>query len=155
MSADFKSYSNELIGRVRAGNEVALITLGVNIVTEAKNLAPVDYGQLRNSIQWKTTKSAGGYISGHFQTGKNGKTFQGGADGERLDKRVNPKANELYVGATAQHSIYQEFGTKYQRPQSFMRPAINKFVKGKKTAESIGKIINAYLKKFPEKAVPK
>ena len=150
MSADFKSYSAELMTRVKAGNEQALIELGVGISTEAKNLAPVDFGQLRNSIQWQTSKSAGGYVKGHSAIGKPGKTkkgteyvrnFSGGEDGYRIIEKFNPKSNELFVGATAEHAIHQEFGTRYQRPQPFMRPAINKFTRGSNVKNVIGGIM--------------
>lgn len=152
----FKSYREDLMNRVKEGNEKALIELGINITGLAKNLAPVDFGQLRNSIQWQTAKSSGGYVAGHNTIGENSeKQYNGNPDG-RNGFELNNKNNDLLVGATAKHAIYQEFGTRNMKPQPFMRPAIQRFTRGTNTMKKIAQIVNNWVVKTEKnKAIPK
>jgi len=44
-----------------------------------------------------------------------------------IDYKIDPKAKYTvigYVGSPLDYAIYQEFGTRYMRPQPFLRPAI-------------------------------
>jgi HK97 gp10 family phage protein len=151
-SVEFKSYVAETMKLVREGNENALIELGINIVSTAKQLAPVDFGQVRNSISWKTSKSEGGFSASVSSFGKpavnkkTGKTYPRKFRGEETRKiEQTPKAGELYVGSAAKHAIYPEFGTRNMRPKPFMRPAINKWTKGINEKLSVAKFISLYV----------
>lgn len=152
--AIFKSYRVDLMNRVKQGNELALIELGINIVNQAKALAPVDFAQLKNSIQYKTVKKKGGFEDGHNSVGENsGKQFNGQPDGQPdIDRDI--KAGELLVGSTVQHAIYQEYGTRDMQPQPFMRPAIQRFTRGFKTANRIALIIDNWVKKTEKRKAP-
>ena len=61
----------------------------LDTMADAKTLAPVDTGNLRNSI---TTDARQGDLV-------------------------------AVVEATADYAVHQEFGTRFQRPQPYMRPA--------------------------------
>ena len=64
--------------------------------------------------------------------------------------RRGERQNEMIVGYNAPYAIYQEFGTRYMKPQPFMRPAIDLVIKGKETIESVKQIVNDHFKKYPE-----
>lgn len=64
--------------------------------------------------------------------------------------RPGDKSNEMIVGYNAPYAVYQEFGTRYMKPQPFMRPAIDLVIKGTGTMQSIKKIVNDHFKKYPE-----
>lgn len=111
---------------IRNGNPVIAGTIGVeagnlaiaiNVTAQSKALAPVDTGQLRNSIM---------YIAPSLTGGRND------SPGKKSSKEitVSPKHGEVYVGANLDHAVYQEFGTRKMAPQPFLRPAIDQIVKG-------------------------
>jgi hypothetical protein len=56
-------YGNPLDG-VEAGNKQSLLSAAVGVTAQAKALSPVDEGELRNSIMWKTEDSEGGFNEG-------------------------------------------------------------------------------------------
>jgi HK97 gp10 family phage protein len=115
-SVQFKAYSKQITDAVKAGIPGALEVAAVNITSKAKDIVPVDTGNLKNSISY----------------------------------RPGDKANEMIVGANAPYAVYQEFGTRYMKPQPFMRPAIDLVIKGKGTMQSIKQIVNDHFKKYPE-----
>ena len=89
----------------------------IRVQTEARNLAPVQTGNLKGSISFKAEK---------------------GSDG---DLNVNPAKGEGYVGSNLPYAVYQEFGTRNMKPQPFLRPAIARVVYGTSTKEVIRKIM--------------
>lgn len=93
---------------IQAGN----LELAIKINANQKSLAPVDMGQLRNGLQYQTSdgKSGGLNDSGGESAGK---------------MTVNLKKNEAAVMSSAEHSLYQEFGTRYVKAQPFFRPGID------------------------------
>ena len=110
---------------IEGGEETVrkLITqTGIQVHAQAVTLCPVDKGQLRNSLMWKTSWSDGGFNS------------QGG-DSATTDSRldVQPKKDEGYVGTNSDH-WYPEFGTRHQVAQPFLRPAAE-IVQGSKAAD--------------------
>ena len=97
----------------------------IRVQTEARNLAPVapvHGGRLKGSISFKTDKHSDG------------------------DLDVNPAKGEGYVGSMLDYAVYQEFGTRYMKPQPFLRPAIARVVYGTSTKEVIRKIMKEELK---------
>ena len=110
---------------IGAENEKGLIELLVNVTAQAKELAPNDKGQLENSIMWKTSTGKGGFNDG---------------SGEKSSKPITgtAKQGEGYVGTNVEYSTYQEFGTRKQVPQPYLRPAI--------AIEAQGQNINKVLK---------
>jgi len=109
----FIDYSTKINEAVKAGIPGALQIAAVNITSKAKDLVPVDTGNLRNSISY----------------------------------RQGDTPSEMIVGANAPYAIHQEYGTRYMKPQPYMRPAIDLVVTGRETMESIKEIMNNYLLK--------
>lgn len=99
------------------------IQLGVEIASQAKVLAPVDFGQLRNSI------SASDLSKDYLLND---------SEGERAEslKTTGLKGNEVFVGTSSDHAIYQEYGTIKQPAQPFLRPS-TELILSKKRPEKI------------------
>lgn len=105
---------------------------GAAIASQAKALAPVDEGQLRNSISATSSSKE--------NVGLND------ASGERADP-LDTKGlsnDEVYVGSNSDHTIFQEYGTVKQPAQPFLRPA-RELMGGDKIAE--------VMKKYSRKAM--
>ena len=96
---------------IEEGNKRGLLQSAIYVSNQAKALAPVDLGQLRNSIMYKVNKSE-----------KGGFNDSGGEQAE-LELTVESKEGEGYVGSNLDYATYQEFGTRYQNAQPFLRPA--------------------------------
>jgi len=88
----------EIINQTEAG----IAAIAASVASEASSQAPVDKGRLRDSIVWKTSKQGSGDVQGVPE----------------------PKELEGYVGSALDYAVYQEFGTRYMRPQPYLRPAI-------------------------------
>lgn len=96
----------------------------IKVQSQAKTLAPVDLGQLRNSLMYELNKKDGGFNS---------------ESGKKADQKLTTGSDELvgYVGTNLDYAVYQEFGTRKNVAQPFLRPA-GEAVKGV-SAEQIAK----------------
>ena len=109
------------------------------IATEAKEFAPSDKGQLRNSFMFRGPGIEGGFNN------YPGKKAKGS------DKITSIATTGVgYVGSNLDYAVYQEFGTKNMKPQPSLRPAIAS-VNGEGLG-SIGKTINEEVKKWTEQS---
>lgn len=92
-------------------SEKMVLEMAIKVANQAKLLAPVDLGQLRNSISVATAD----------QTGIQLNTLPG----EKAPplKQEGLKKAEAYVGSNVEHATHQEYGTKYQKAQPFLQPA--------------------------------
>ena len=97
---------------IDTGNQNAILALAIRGASEAKLAAPKDTVLLANSIQYITG-------TGH----KGGLNDQSGDKAEGL-LSVSLRKYEAAIGATALYAPYQEFGTRYQHPQLFLRPSL-------------------------------
>lgn len=131
MSAIIKRYGDPVKG-VKSGVYGGNLAVAINVTAQAKALAPVKEGQLRNGIMYKVAKPDGGVKDGGFND----------QPGDNASKEISviPKQNEAYVGDAVEHAIYKEFGTRYMAPKPFLRPAIAIVAKGADTAQTIAKI---------------
>ena len=111
MSELILTINGKPIEGVIEGNEESLEKIAIKVTGQAKLLAPVDKGQLKNSIMWKTKSTEGGFNDGDGEPGQTPIT-------------VKPKPTEAYVGVNLNHAIYQEFGTRKMAPNPYLRPAI-------------------------------
>ena len=105
----------------------------VKVVTQAKALAPVDNGQLRNSIMYKlANNSTGGFNDG---------------PGDKAVNKISgtPEKQSAYVGTATEYAVYQEYGTRRMEAQPYLRPAID-IVKNRGTAED-AKILEDAMRK--------
>lgn len=109
----------EIINQTEAG----IAAIAASVASEASAQAPVankNGGRLRDSIVWKTSKQGSGDVQGVPE----------------------PKELEGYVGSALDYAVYQEFGTRYMRPQPYLRPAIAIKALGQRGADVMIKKIN-------------
>ena len=86
------------------------------IVAEAKRLAPVDTGALRDSI--KKTKTS--VRNGRIRT----KVFADYPKGKGVHKT---KTKKQVKGARAYYAFAVEYGTKHMKARPFLKPAVRKY----------------------------
>lgn len=93
------------------GNERGLAESAIFVTANAKTLAPVDKGQLKNSVMYKLDNGQ----TGGFNDG----------DGKPADIQLQSKVEKdsAIVGSHLDHAFYQEFGTRKMSAQPFLRPA--------------------------------
>ena len=103
---------------LKDATEQTLIELGIIGTTIAKRKATFKNahgyvtGETKNSIQWVASNGKRGMMND--SSGKMAK--------RELSK---PQNNEVHVGATTNHAVYLEFGTRKMEPQQFLRPALS------------------------------
>jgi len=107
---------------VANGKEISNLMIGAAIASQAKLLAPVDYGQLRNSLSASNTSRTEMLNN------------MAGEKAEALDTQ-GLKDDETYVGSNSDHAIFQEYGTVKQPAQPYLRPAMEAVVQRKTPAE--------------------
>jgi HK97 gp10 family phage protein len=103
-----------------------VLEMAIKLANQAKLLAPVDLGQLRNSISVATKNQTGIELNKHA--------------GEKAPplEQTGLKEAEAYVGSNVEHATHQEYGTMYQKAQPFLRPAKELVMDGA-TAEQVMK----------------
>jgi len=117
------------------------LELGVQIASQAKVLAPVDFGQLRNSISASSLSET---------------KLLNDSNGERAEalETTGLKDGEVYVGSNSDHTIFQEYGTIRQPAQPFLRPSAELKAQGANMADIVKKYnrtaMEAELKKRKE-----
>jgi HK97 gp10 family phage protein len=111
---------------VADGKAISNLMIGAAIASQAKLLAPVDYGQLRNSLSASNTSRT--------ELLNN----MAGEKAEALDTQ-GLKEDEVYSGSNSDHAIFQEYGTVKQPAQPFLRPAMEAIVQRKDPAEIFAK----------------
>ncbi len=107
---------------VANGKEISNLMIGAAIASQAKLLAPVDYGQLRNSLSASNTSRTEMLNN------------MAGEKAEALDTQ-GLKGDEVYAGSNSDHAIFQEYGTVRQPAQPYLRPAMEAVVQRKTPAE--------------------
>ena len=111
---------------VADGKAISNLMIGAAIASQAKLLAPVDYGQLRNSLSASNTSRT--EMLNNME----------GEKAEALDTQ-GLKDDEVYVGSNSDHAIFQEYGTVKQPAQPYLRPAMEAVVQRKTPAEIFAK----------------
>jgi len=110
------------------------LNIGVAIASQAKLLAPVDHGQLRNSISVSTLKET------KLLNNKSGE-FAEALDTQGL------KSSEAYAGTNSDHAIYMEYGTVKVVAQPFLRPSAELIVGGETPANIIMRYCNEQMER--------
>ena len=110
------------------------LNIGVAIASQAKLLAPVDHGQLRNSISVSTLKET------KLLNNKSGE-FAEALDTQGL------KSSEAYAGTNSDHAIYMEYGTVKVVAQPFLRPSTELIVGGETPANIIMRYCNEQMER--------
>ena len=100
--------------------------IGVAIASQAKLLAPVDMGQLRNSLSAISFDEM---------------ELLNDSDGEKAKQlsTLGLKDGEVYAGSNSDHATFQEYGTVRQPAQPFLRPSVELIIQRKKPAEIVEK----------------
>ena len=111
---------------VADGKAISNLMIGAAIASQAKLLAPVDYGQLRNSLSASNTSRT--ELLNNMP----------GEKAEALDTQ-GLKDDEVYAGSNSDHAIFQEYGTVKQPAQPYLRPAMEAIVQRKEPAEIFAK----------------
>ena len=127
MSVTVTSFGN-VPKAIEEGNEKTIIELVTKVTAQAKVLAPVDTGQLKNSIMGKVSGAEYGHQGGPSLSDQ-------------------PKEGEGVVGTAVVHGIYNEFGTRRLAAQPFLRPAV--------ASEANSLRVQTMVKKFQTDAVRK
>ena len=111
---------------IKAGVTVSNLSIGVAIASQAKLLAPVDLGQLRNSLSASSLKET---------------KLLNNMTGEKAEplETTGLKEGEVYVGTNCDHNIYQEYGTVKQPAQPYLRPSAELVIEKKEPAEIVAK----------------
>ncbi len=100
----------------------------MKVTSQAKALAPVDLGELRGSIMWKSYKAKGGHQAG-------------------MPLVSRPKKNEIIVGSNTAYAVYQEFGTRKMYAQPYLRPAVDMVTNGTAYTSSMVKAMRDSVKR--------
>lgn len=125
---------------VTNGIESLILKEAIKTTSQAKALAPVDLGQLRNSIMYKTNNgNEGGFNDGSGDAATREITDPSG------------KEPQAYVGTATEYGIYQEYGTRTQEAQPYLRPAID-IVQNRGKGDS-AKILADAMRKAKENSV--
>lgn len=113
---------------VADGKAISNLMIGAAIASQAKLLAPVDYGQLRNSLSASNLKET---------------KLLNNMPGEKADALDTQglKDDEVYAGSNSDHAVAQEYGVGERNimPQPFLRPAMETIVLRKEPAEIFAK----------------
>ena len=111
---------------VANGVRMSNMQIGVAIASQAKLLAPVDMGQLRNSLSAISFDEM---------------ELLNDSDGEKAKQlsTLGLKDGEVYTGSNSDHATFQEYGTVRQPAQPFLRPSVELVVQQKKPAEIVEK----------------
>ena len=115
--------------------EKAVLKLAAKATAQAKSLANVDTGRMRNSIMYRTSTTEGGFNT---------------SGGEKADKTitVKPAKYSAYVGTNLFYAPYMEFGTRRMAPHPFLRPAIL-LVSGQRGRDEVAAMIREELRRGP------
>ena len=113
---------------VANGKAISNLMIGAAIASQAKLLAPVDYGQLRNSLSASNTSKT---------------ELLNNMAGEKADALDTQglKNDEVYVGSNSDHAVAQEYGVGERKmiAQPYLRPAMEVIVQRKDPAEIFAK----------------
>jgi phage gpG-like protein len=117
--------TNDVKKAIKFASEKMVLELGIKMATQAKLLAPVDKGQLRNSISVATKDETG------IELNKD--------QGEKAPplKQESLKDSEIFVGSNVNHATDMEYGTKFVRARPFLTPAREIVVDGKNALEAM------------------
>lgn len=122
------SFVPEAINGNTEGTLKGMLATAIRVTTQAKKLAPVDKGQLKGSIMWKSSTGRGGIT-----------------DGKSITEDVKP--NEIIVGTATEHGVYQEFGTRKMPGQPFLRPAVEIVTRGTSGSKAMANAIENTVKR--------
>lgn len=131
MPLTITTYGN-VVKAAYTGTQKGVLKTVIAGSAQAKALAPVDLGELRNSVGYSAEVSGRVIGGGYNQSG-----------GERTDTFLESKGKGLegYYGSALDYAPYVENGTRRMVAQPFLEPSAE-ILKGTKTAEEVKKELN-------------
>lgn len=112
---------NRLIDRIPGNRKTAIKAVGFRVEALAKMKAPVDFGNLRNSIYVRTSED-------------------NPASEVATEELPKPPETSVYIGPSVEHGIYQELGTSIMDAQPYMLPALREVES--ELEQSFGVLVN-------------
>ena len=96
---------NRLIDRIPGNRKTAIKAVGFRVEALAKMKAPVDLGNLRNSIYMRSSE-------------------ENPVSEIATEELPKPPESSVYIGPSVEYGIYQELGTSIMDAQPYMLPAL-------------------------------
>lgn len=112
---------NRLIDRIPGNRKTAIKAVGFRVEALAKMKAPVDLGNLRNSIYMRSSE-------------------ENPVSELATEELPKPPESSVYIGPSAEYGIYQELGTSVMDAQPYMLPALREVES--ELEESFGVLVN-------------
>ena len=112
---------DRLIQNIPGNRRKALKAVGFQVEAYAKMKAPVDLGNLRNSIYVRTSE-------------------ENPVTASSTEELPKPPETSVYIGPSVEHGIYQELGTEFMDAQPYLLPALRQVER--ELEESFGVLVN-------------
>ena len=112
---------NRLIDRIPVNRKKAIKAVGFRVEALAKMKAPVDLGNLRNSIYMRSSE-------------------ENPVSEIATEELPKPPESSVYIGPSVEYGIYQELGTSVMDAQPYMLPALREVES--ELEESFGVLVN-------------
>ena len=112
---------NRLIDRIPVNRKKAIKAVGFRVEALAKMKAPVDLGNLRNSIYMRSSE-------------------ENPVSEIATEELPKPPESSVYIGPSVEYGIYQELGTSVMDAQPYLLPALREVES--ELEESFGVIVN-------------
>lgn len=112
---------NRLIDRIPGNKRKAIKAVGFRVEALAKMKAPVDLGNLRNSIYMRSSE-------------------ENPVSEIATEELPKPPESSVYIGPSVEYGIYQELGTSVMDAQPYMLPALREVES--ELEESFGVLVN-------------
>lgn len=96
---------NRLIDRIPGNKRKAIKAVGFRVEALAKMKAPVDLGNLRNSIYMRSSE-------------------ENPVSEIATEELPKPPESSVYIGPSVEYGIYQELGTSIMDAQPYLLPAL-------------------------------
>ena len=112
---------NRLIDRIPGNRKKAIKAVGFRVEALAKMKAPVDLGNLRNSIYMRSSE-------------------ENPVSEIATEELPKPPESSVYIGPSVEYGIYQELGTSVMDAQPYMLPALREVES--ELEESFGVLVN-------------
>lgn len=94
----------------------------------AKDLITVDTGLLRNSITHALSGEPAAISTYKADKAKGNKPIQTGKYSGFAPKESDPSKTVVYIGTNVEYAPYVESGSRRQKPQPYLRPAVEEHV---------------------------
>ncbi len=112
---------NRLIDRIPGNRKKAIKAVGFRVEALAKMKAPVDLGNLRNSIYMRSSE-------------------ENPVSELATEELPKPPESSVYIGPSVEYGIYQELGTSVMEAQPYLLPALREVES--ELEESFGVLVN-------------